>query len=544
MADPTPPPTNPLAAIASQGRALWQRLPSRARIGAIATLVGIVGLVAFLALRPGPGPWRPVAERLTPADASELASALDARGIPHRLGRGGASVEVPASQLTSARAAAMAAGLPRGGVGFELFDGVKLGRSDFAEKVDLRRALQGELARTIAALAPVEAARVMIAPGQRSVFKDADQPPTASVTLRLRAGQTLAGPQVQGIKNLVAAAIDGLDAERVVVIDQRGTLLTADDHEHADDAAQLEQTLAAEVRTLLERPLGVGKVEVVVRADVDRSKVTRSEELYDPEATALRSRVSVRDTATGANTNTAPTTSGIAGVQATLGGGAPTTTPGTAGVPGADPGMISETINNEVSRKVIQTEEAPVRVKRLQLAILVDYRAVDGGDPEPLPQAELDQYAAIARTAAGFDEARGDKLEIRSVPFAVEAEPTPTAVAKPKLPVPLPAMLGGLAALVAAVVVVLTLRRRRKAAAAAATPALALPASLAEVERALDAPTDGAAPGLPAPTPDHSLEERVLTAVKTDPARAARVLASWLSEPDAAAAPAKGGKAA
>lgn len=544
MAEPTPPPTNPLLAIASQARALWQRLPSRARLGAIATVVGIVGVIAFLALRPGPGPWRPVAERLTPADASELSSVLAERGIAHRLGRNGTTVEVPAAQVAQALAAARAANVPHGGVGFELFDGTKLGRSDFVEKVDLRRALQGELARTIATLAPVEAARVMIAPGTVSVFKDVAKPATASVTVRLRPGQTLAAAQVQGIKNLVAAAIDGLEAERVVVVDQRGAMLSADEQHHSDDAAQIEQGIAAEVRALLERPLGVGKVEVVVRADVDRSKVTRSEEIYDPAATALRSSSETLDAAaSAANAATAPTTSGVAGVQANLPGG-PAATTGAGGVGAPTAGTIQATKNFEVSRVVKNTEEEPVRIKKLQVAVLVDYRAVDGGDPAPLTPEELKQYTAIVHAAAGLDDTRGDQLEIRSVPFAIEPEPklAPRPIAK--LPVPLPAILGGLAALVAVAVVVVTMRRRRKAAAAAAAPTLALPASLAEVERALDAPADGTAPALPPPATERSIEERVLAAVKTDPARAARVLASWLSEPDAPATTAKGGKAA
>ncbi|MBP6845100.1 MAG: flagellar M-ring protein FliF [Kofleriaceae bacterium] len=544
MPEPTSQPTNPLLAIASQARALWQRLPSRARLGAIATVVGIVGVIAFLALRPGPGPWRPVAERLTPADASELSSVLAERGIEHRVGRNGTTVEVPAALVAQALAAARAANVPHGGVGFELFDGTKLGRSDFVEKVDLRRALQGELARTIATLAPVEAARVMIAPGTVSVFKDVAKPATASVTVRLRPGQSLAAAQVQGIKNLVAAAIDGLEAERVVVVDQRGSMLDADDQDHSDDAAQIEQGLAAQVRALLERVLGVGKVEVVVRADVDRSKITRSEELYDPAATALRSSSELLDAASAAaNTATAPSTSGVAGVQANLPGG-PAATAGPGGPTAPTAGTIQATKNYEVSRKVNTIEEAPVRIKKLQVAVLVDYRAVDGGDPEPLTAAELKEYTSIVHAAAGLDDARGDQLEIRSVPFAIEPEPklAPTPIAK--LPVPLPALLGGLAALVAVAVVVMTMRRRRKAAVAAAAPTLALPASLAEVERALDAPTDGTVPALPAAGPEGSIEERVLAAVKTDPARAARVLASWLSEPDASAATAKGGKAA
>lgn len=532
MADPTPAPS-PLVAIASQARALWQRLPGRARVVAIATVVAIVGGLAVLALRPGPGPWQPVVEQIAPADAAELGALLAAHDIPHRFGKRG-RIEVPAGELAAARVVAASAGLPRGGVGFELFDGVKLGQSSFAEQVNYRRAMEGELARSIATLAPVESARVHVALGKRSVFKDVDEPPTASVVVRLRAGQTLSPLQVQGVRNLVAASIDGLVADQVMVIDQHGSALSADGRERTDDAAQIERGVAAQVRAMLETALGVGRVEVVVRADVDRSKVTKSEELYDPAATALRSE-SRQGQASAAGT---PPVGGIAGVQGNLPGAAAATT-----APGAAPGAVeSVTRNFEISRTLLQTEEAPLRVKKLQVAILVDYRAVDGGAPAPLPAAELEQYAAIARAAAGLDDARGDKLEIRSVPFAIDA---PTVAATPArrglpLPVPLPIILGGAAA-VAVVVVLVLARRRRARAAIAATPTLALPASLAEVERALDAPSGDSMPALPPPA-DRSLEERVLAAVNSDLPRAARVLASWLGGPDPEPAPAKGVK--
>jgi flagellar M-ring protein FliF len=531
MPEPTPPapsPTSP-AALAGQAVALWRRLPARGRAAAIAAVVAIVGVVGFLWLRPGPEPWPTVVEQLTPIDATELAATLAQRGIPHRLGPDGRSIEVPSTRLAEARVAAASAGLPRRGVGFELFDRVKLGQSSFAEQVNYRRALEGELARSIAALAPVETARVHLALGRRSVLKDADQPPTASVAVRLRPEQRLTPEQVDGIRQLVASSLDGLVASQVVVVDQHGTPLGGDDGERGKDAADLERQMAATVRTLLERTLGPGRVEVVARVEVDRSKVTQSEELYDPTATALRSENRIGPAAVGGTP--APVAGGVIGVQGNLPGApAPTVNGGTA-----VPAPTTEQRNFEVSRTIRQTESDPMRVRRVQLAILVDHRPGPDGKPIAPTAAELEMYAALAKTAAGLDDSRGDRLEIRAMPFVDEGA-APTATRPAARPTWLPLAVGGGALALGLIIAGLVWRRRRAKAKAEATPTIALPAPVAEVERALETPNAGA---LPAPT-ERPAEVAALEQIGADLPRAARVLSAWLAEalPPPAAAPA------
>ncbi len=525
MADEAPPPTTPTRELGSQLRTQWQRMPRTARLGGVVVAAVVLGLVAWTALRAGDESWKEVATAMPPEDAAELSSVLAGRGIPQRIGADGKSVMVPRERLAEARLAAAAAGLPRGGVGFELFEGVSLGQSSFAEQVNYRRALQGELARSITALAPVEGARVHVALGKRSVFKDADEPPSASVALRVRAGARLTAEQVRGVMQLVAASIDGLDADKVVVVDQNGTVLSADDRGGASDQGAIETAIAARVRAMLERVVGPGHVAVVVTAQMDRRKVSVSEEIFDKDRSAVRSETHVGVAPTAG----AAVTGGIAGVQGNL-PGAPAA--GAGGAAGGAAGSGSSTTNYEISRVVRQVDEPAEKLARLHLAILVDHRPDEDGEPQPLPQEELDQLANLARQAAGFDAARGDALEIRSFAFAPDeaAAAAPSPAAPAALPLPLPALVGAGAVLL----IVITLLLRRSRGKRDAERPLALPAPLAEVERALGT-RPGAIASLPPPPQlslERSLEERVLGAVRSDVTRTARVLAGWLSEPD------------
>ncbi len=510
----------------TQLRAIWHKMPKLARAAAGAGIALVLGAVLWMSLSGSGAPWQAVTQEMTPEDASELSTVLAGRGIPQRIGAGGRTVEVPASRVAEARLAAAAAGLPRGGVGFELFEGVSLGQSSFAEQVNYRRALQGELARSISALAPVEGARVHVALGKRSVFKDADEPPTASVALRVRPGTRLTADQVRGVMQLVAASVDGLAADQVVVVDQHGDVLSADRRDHPTDQGALETEISRRVRTMLERVVGPGHVAVVASVEMDRRRVSTSEEIFDKDRSAIRS-----ETRTGGAMNTPASIGGIAGVQGNL-PGAPAASGGTAAV---GPGGSSST-NYEITRTVRQIDEPAERVARLHLAILVDHHAGAGGTLVARPQAELDQLGQLARQAAGFDPARGDALEIRSFAFVPEegTAPAPRVVASGS-PVPVPVLAGGGAGLLVltALAVLLVLRRRKQRSAAA--PVLALPAPVAEVERVLAARELNSPDALPPPpelSPGRSLEERVLGAVRADLPRTARVLAGWLAEPD------------
>jgi flagellar M-ring protein FliF len=532
-------PTTGPAAVARQLGELWNRQPRRRRLLAVSVALGIAGIVAYTTLVPRAEPWTAVAEGSSPEDAQELYAVLSSRNLPVRLHDG--KVEVASERLAEARAIAAGAGLPHTGKGLELFDASSLGQSSFAEQVNYRRALQGELARSITALAQVENARVLVAFGKRSLVRDQEQPASASVALHLHAGQTLTADQVRGVRQLVAASIEGLRPEAVVIVDNHGNLLDAADPGTVDHKAEIERTVTTRVRTMLERVVGAGKVSVVTNADVDDRKVSETQEVYDAEHPALRSE---SRTLEGADV-----TSGIGGIAGTRGNlpgaPAPAPTPG-AGSGSGGPQRLQETKNYEVSRTVRQTTKPDVQLQKLHVAVVVDFKAGTDGKPAARGDKELAELTALARQAAGIDDTRGDKIEVRSIPFASDADPTAAAkpVATGGLPLPLPVLIGAGAGVLAVLglVAFLVLRRRRPA----PPPTLALPAPVGELERVLEArvshraPTEGEASTTePANLlPGRTVRDRVLDAVRADVDRTAGVLTAWLAEsarpPDAA----------
>lgn len=513
--------------LAGQAGQLWKRLPGRGKAVLAAGIAVPLALVGFLALSSPEPSWAILYSGLSPEDAGELVGELDRRGIRYRIKAGGTVVEVPEDRVHEVRLSTAAAGLPRGGgVGFEIFDEQSFGTSSFVEQVNYRRALQGELSRSISSLAAVEGARVHVATGKRSVFRESDEPPSASVALKLRPGRKLARGQVEGIVNLVASSVDGLDPAKVVVIDDRGNVLSESGEDQPGADRELESKLAARVRSMLERVVGPGRAAVTVTAKMDYRKIDQTEEIYDQKEPAVRS-----ETRTVEGDAPAPgTVGGVAGTRGNL-PGAPAPVAKPAGGKG---GRFQETRNYEVNRVLRRTVEPTARVARLHLAVLVDYGRDDEGKPVARTDDELAQLGAIARQAAGIDEARGDKVEVRSVPFTDQIEPAVAAdepAAASPLPVPIPVAVGagvGLLVIIGVVFMLIRSRRKRKGAA----ELVALPAPVGDLEAALASEEAGAIGeggeplGLQAP----DLHTRVLEAVSEAPPRAARVLAAWLSE--------------
>jgi flagellar M-ring protein FliF len=513
------------AGIAGQARALWTKLPARARVAALASTLAIVGLVAYLVLHGGSAAWAKVVPGLTPTDATELIAVLNDREIPSRL-RPGSVVEVPAAKLAEARAAAVVAGVPRSQAGLESLNKTVFGMSSEQERIRYQTALMGDLAHKIETLGPISGAKVSLQLGARSVFKDSAQPATASVQVRIRPGETLSSQQVLGIKQSVAAAVTGLDVEHVYVMDQNANPLSSDDQRAGDAQLALERRLADDVRKMLENVTGAGKVKAVVQVELDHRTINKTEEVF-----AQPVPLSSVKTVVGAPG--APVTSGVTGVQGNL----PGTPPATTTVTAAGPTTTSETINNQIPRTITQTAEPGMGIARIHLAVLVDDKLDADGELVAWTDDEIKNLRGLAHTAAGLRDDRGDELTLQSMPFAPVDEPAPPVVAsKPaRLPVPLPyaAAAGGLLVIVIAFLV---LRRRRAPVAELTTAHIALPAPVSELERALSPPALGGGPVPDAPQlpSGRSLEERVVGAVRADVTRASRVLASWLHEPDPA----------
>lgn len=360
------------------------------------------------------------------SEAAEMLTTLEQAGIQAEQADGGATIRVPANQVDSARMLLAQEGLPSAGsVGYEIFDSQDgFGATQFVQNVNRVRALEGELARTIRSLEGVSSARVHLALPERRLFDNNAETPKASVWIELRQGD-LAARHARAIRNLVANAVPGLASSNVTILDQEGRLLARG--EEGDEGAaysalaeerktEIENRLRANVVSLIESVVGRGAVEVQVTADVNFDRVTESSETFDPNGQVVRSTSTIEED----SNETDAMRDGAASVSAAIPDGSATTENG--GSSQAAARRTEETINYEVSR-ITRTEVREAgAVRRISVAVAVDGVAgVDeAGAPTWTPRTpeELERIEALAKSAIGFDEARGDKVEIANVRFA------------------------------------------------------------------------------------------------------------------------------
>lgn len=533
--------STPSSSPVTQFVGLWNKLAVRQKAIAVVSLLALVIGLSWLSTRETPMDGATLFSGLSPEDAGRLVEELQTQNVPYELTAGGTAIEVPKERVDELRITLAAGGAaPSGGagVGFELFDRQSFGATNFVEQTNFRRAIEGELARTISSLAPVDRARVHIAMGKRSLYARQDDPPSASVVVTLRAGAQLSSHQKRGIANMVASSVDGLAPENVALVDGNGNALSnpGGDMEGTEAATELERTLARRVEEMLEPVVGPGNLKVTVTADVDRAQIERTERTYDqtPENVALKSHE--RHVNGG---NGAANVGGEAGARANL--------PGTAGGGGAGEAAgennIHEIKNFEVNQVIERTVGPRQRVRRLHLAILLNEPVDAEGAPVPRTADQLKSLEALARKAAGLDDQRGDGIEIVSIPFvlppveeAAELAPETPVAAMP--PMWMLAAAAGGALLFIGLIVFLILRRRKKKAAAAAEEELdaaTLPKTVEELEAELpeDASEDERAlvrkPRLDDLEDDATYLERACAMATEDPEIAARVLRGWLT---------------
>src|SRR5947209_15872572 len=380
---------------------LWTQLaafflaqPPARRI-AIGT-VGLVSMAAVLGLawwaqRPL---YRPLFTNLAERDASAIVQALKAEKVPFELEDGGRAVLVPAERQYEMRLALASRGLPEGGgVGFEIFDKQTLGQTDFLQRLNYQRALQGELGRTISRLGGVESARVHLALPERSLFVGEDRRPSASVMVKLAPGRALSAAKIDGIVHLVAASVEGLAADGVTVVDESGRMLTTDrrggetvgaSSTALEMQASIERQLAERVESMLAAVVGRDKAVARVAATLEAARVERTEETYDPERTALRTQRTTRGQTTGARTG-----GGAPGVPSKL-----TNDPAATTEPeGPRTERRDESQSYEVSKVVSHTVAPAGVVKQLSVAVLIDgtYTGVGAARKfTPRPAEELE----------------------------------------------------------------------------------------------------------------------------------------------------------
>lgn len=418
---------------ASLFREAWAEMPMGRRLmvmGAAALIMG--GFIALLLWINRPD-YQVLYSGLDQTDASRVVAKLKELKVPYQLEGDGSVIKVPQDQVYETRLAMASAGLPRGqGVGFEVFNEVKMGTTEFVQKINYQRALQGELARTIASFSEVDDARVHIVMPRESLFVEDEKKPTAAVVLRLAAGRTLSKSQVQGIVHLVASSVPDLDDAHVTVVDTNGNLLYRKEPDTTDFPAALtasqleyqrttEAQIANKVQTMLEKVLGLGRAVVRVSADIDFTRTEEIKDLFDPDQTAVRSET--RTTESSKNAGNLPI--GAPDNRFTL--AQRNAAPGLEESGTSERKREDETTNFEISRTKRQILKAIGGIKRLSVAVMVDgpYKETKGAEGEitrtfvPRSAEEMRQLTELVRRAVGYDEKRGDEVVVANVPFAL-----------------------------------------------------------------------------------------------------------------------------
>jgi len=398
----------PFSAILSSLRQNLAVLPPGRRMALVATGLLSVALIAGLIFWTNQVDYGVLYSGLSSEDAGAVVKRLQEKKIPYRISPSGDSVSAPADRVPELRMELASAGLPREGhVGYEIFDQKSLGATEFEQQINYRRALQGELSRTINSLDEIQQSRVHIAIPKESLFIDQQKKPTASVTLKLKTGRSLRQNQVDGVAYLVASSIEGMSPDDVLVVDSKGNILSRPPGDtrlakmttsQIEYQRNMEKDLAGQVQSMLENVVGRGKAVVRVSADLDFRVTEKTEETYDPES------VVVRSTQKQTERNT------TAGKEA-----------GKVTAAGSEREKTDETVNYEINRVVNKTVLPAGEIRKLSIAVVVDgiYTKNDKGEQtfQERPKKELDQLEDLVRKSSGFNANRGDQVAVTSMPF-------------------------------------------------------------------------------------------------------------------------------
>ncbi len=447
------------------------------QLGALAAAIALLAIVALWFRGPD---YKVLFSNLQDRDGGAIISALAQMNVPYQLTENGSAILVPAESVHETRLQLAQQGLPRSGeAGFELIDQARFGASQFTEQINFQRALEGELASSIQALNAVQHARVHLALPRETLFVRDRQPPSASVLLTLYPGRMLSESQVAAISWLVSSSVPNLAADNVSVVDQNGRLLTAPagsgngDSARRDLVTEIETRTVQRILTLLNPIVGTGNVRAQVSADVDFSQREQTSEVYRPNQVPGQAAVRSQQTSAsiqngmqpaegipGALTNqpppdpVAPINQPAAGAPglgpdgqplnaAAVDGAVPP--PGAAAAAGqgapAAPGTLlgtggqtavgpqgnarnDATINYEVDRTISHIKDPIGQLRRLSVAVVVNYRDVEG-EAQPLPEEDIQKIDALVKQAMGFAPDRGDSVSVINSHFSEDGPPQP-----------------------------------------------------------------------------------------------------------------------
>ena len=468
-------------------------------------------------------------------EAAQIMTKLKEKKVLYRLEAGGTSILVPGASLDEMRLEMAAEGLPRGGgggVGMELFNKQSLGTTDFVQKLNYQRAIQGELERTIRTFPEISRVRVHLNMPKESLFLEEARQPSASVVVKLGPHKVLTERQMLGIVNLVASSVEGLTTANVTLVDtsggllykyeddQDGTLLSAT---QVQQRKALEKTLAERVTTMLERVLGPNKAVARVTAEMDFKKVSTTEESFDPDTVVVRSEQRVKEASRGPSRKAG----GVPTTRYDMGAQKPEAAP-TGETPGETYDRSEETTNYDMTRVNRQTVVPGGTVRRLSVAVVVDGTYAEKTEAgkttksyAPRTEAEMKSLDQVVRNAIGFSQERGDSVGVTNLPFyAPEEEAGPAGEAwwkdwarkgvRPAINVGLIVLFF----LFVARPLMGWIRREARV--------IPRPAQLAALP--------GAAAREALPEPEKTLPDRVRDVVQQQPDRALDVIQSWISE--------------
>ncbi len=403
---------------------LKQLGPSRLGImGGI--LVGLILFFIFVSMRMSSPEMKLLYSDLSSTDSASIAAKLEESEIPYEISADGSRVTVPGNEVGRSRMLLAAEGLPNGGsLGYEIFDKQSgFGTTNFVQNINQVRALEGELARTISSLEAVRSARVHIVLPQRELFSRDTRPSTASVFLGVRPGAIVERANVLAIQSIVASAVPDLKASNVSIIDSNGNLLAKGGSEDINlltlKAEEMrrnyEERLTEKLEDQISRIVGFGKVRASVTAEINFDRTSTNEELFDPEGQVVRSTQVTEES----NTERESLPEDVS-VSNNL--------PGVGGdlladqAPSAEGNRLEEVTNFEISKTIRNTVREGGDIEKLSVSVLVDGRYTkdaEGNEKyEPRSQEEIDQISALVKSTVGFDEKRGDKIEVVNMQFA------------------------------------------------------------------------------------------------------------------------------
>ncbi len=386
----------------------------------IAVTAALIGFFAFVIMRVTTPQMTTLFTDLSMEDSSSIIKDLERQGIAYEMRNEGSVILVPKDKVTRLRMKLAEGGLPKGGgVGYEIFDkSDALGTTSFVQNINHLRALEGELARTIRGIDRVQAARVHLVLPEKPLFSRETPEPSASIVLRVRG--SLEPGQIRAIRHLIASAVNGLKPQRVSIVDESGQLLADGSQSDIDQAVgderrtAFEKRMRKQVEDIVSSVVGQGRARVELSADFDFNRITQTSDKYDPEGRVLRSsQTREESSATAENNGQVTVNNDLPGAQQNN-GSQPT--------PRDQSKKTEETNNYEISRTTKTEVTEAGRVNRISVAVLVDgaYVKNDKGDMvyKERSKDELEQIAALVRSAIGFDQKRGDQVEVVNLKFA------------------------------------------------------------------------------------------------------------------------------